>query len=240
MEFLRSEKLQKAIHAKHHARRHVTKDAHHCEIQRGSPKKTRDRFSQKLRCDSCRVMWTHWIGPNPGNWRKHNKTLFHRTNPFETVVFRGYPNHYKGNRFKEDTNVNHLRHRKSQVIKSYTPFQMIQTGWSCPMLLVTLLKKTKPILNPRVMWTHWIGPNPGNWRKQNKTLFNSQNPLKNFFSEDTRTVTRITSLKKIQTSTIWNTGNPKSLNHSPPFKWFLMGGHVQRCWWSHKQSKPLL
>ena len=186
-------------------------------------------------------MWTHWIGPNPGNWRKHNKTLFHRTNPFETVVFRGYPNHYKGNKFKEDTNVNHLRHRKSQVIKSYTPFQMIQTGWSCPMLLVTLLKKTKPILNPRVMWTHWIGPNPGNWRKQNKTLFNSQNPLKNFFSEDTRTVTRITSLKKIQTSTIWNTGNPKSLNHSPPFKWFLTG-------WSCpmllvtllKKTKPIL
>ena len=74
-------------------------------------KKTRDRFSQKLRCDSCRVMWTHWIGPNPGNWRKHNKTLFHRTNPFETVVFRGYPNHYKGNKFKEDTNVNHLRQK---------------------------------------------------------------------------------------------------------------------------------
>ena len=179
MEFLRSEKLQKAIHAKHHARRHVTKDAHHCEIQRGSQKKTRDRFSQKLRCDSCRVMWTHWIGPNPGNWRKHNKTLFHRTNPFETVVFRGYPNHYKGNKFKEDTNVNHLRHRKSQVIKSYTPFQMIQTGWSCPMLLVTLLKN-KTHSEPSCHVNPLDRTKPGKLEETEQNPVQQSKPIENF------------------------------------------------------------
>ena len=62
------------------------------------------------------------------------------------MVFRGYPNHYKGNKFKEDTNVNHLRHRKSQVIKSYTPFQITKKNktHSEPSCHVNPLDRTKP------------------------------------------------------------------------------------------------
>ena len=131
MEFLRSEKLQKTIHAKHHARRHVTKDAHHCEIQRGSQKKKRETDSAK----SCGVI--HVVSCEPTGSDQTRETGGNTTKPYSTV----------------------------------------------------------------------------------------QIPLKPWFSEGTRTITRVTSSKKIQTSTIWDTENPKSLNHTPPFKWFRLGDH---------------
>ena len=60
-----------------------------------------------------------------------------------------------------------------------------------------------------------------------KTPLNITKPFGTIiFGGYTRTVSRLTSSNKIQTSTIWNTGNPKSLNPLPLFKGFLLGVHL--------------
>ena len=85
----------------------------------------------------CRVMSRH---VNPLDRTKPRKLEETEPNPvqklkpaIETIILRTVTRITSP---KENSNVNRLKHRKPQVTKSFTPFQMILDGWSCSLLLV--------------------------------------------------------------------------------------------------------